>query len=229
MLTPEAKKAFEELKMAFTTAPVLRHFNPELPIRIETDASGYAIGGILSQLHGELWHLVAYYSRKQIPAETRYDVHDKELLAIIESFKHWRHYCEGSRYKIKVLIDYHNLKRFMSTTRLNSRQIRWAQELSRYDFAIEYRQGKHNPADPLSRIPDYEQDNGTAERENYQLLGELKQTLRGFRAVGRSAFMADCFQMLITGTHGVPGICEQWARIRATVAAEDPVGDAAND
>ncbi len=229
VLTPEAKKAFEELKMAFTTAPVLRHFNPELPIRIETDASGYAIGGILSQLHGELWHPVAYYSRKQIPAETRYDVHDKELLAIMESFKHWRHYCEGSRHKIKVLTDHHNLKRFMSTTRLNSRQIRWAQELSRYDFAIEYRQGKHNPADPLSRIPDYEQDDGTAERENYQLLGGLKQTLRGFRAVGRSAFMADCFQMLITGTHGVPGTCEQWARIRATVAAEDPAGDAAND
>ena len=41
--------------------------------------------------------------------------------------------------------------------------------------------------------------------------------------------MADCFQMLITGTHGVPGTCEQWARIRATVAAEDPAGDTAND
>ena len=54
MLTPEAKKAFEELKMAFTTAPVLRHFNPELSIRIETDASGYAIDDILSQLHDEL-------------------------------------------------------------------------------------------------------------------------------------------------------------------------------
>ena len=97
----------------------------------------------------------------------------------------------------------------MSTTRLNSRQIRWAQELSRYDFAIEYRQGKHNPADPLSRIPDYEQDDDTAERENYQLLSELKQTLRGFRAVGRSTFMTDCFQMLIAETHEVSGTCEQ--------------------
>ena len=97
----------------------------------------------------------------------------------------------------------------MSTTRLNSRQIRWAQELSRYDFVIEYRQGKHNPADSLSRIPDYEQDDDTAKRENYQLLSELKQTLRGFRAVGRSAFIADCFQMLITETHEVSDTCEQ--------------------
>ena len=51
ILTPETEKAFEELKTAFTTTPVLKHFNPELPTRIETDASGYAIGDILSQLH----------------------------------------------------------------------------------------------------------------------------------------------------------------------------------
>lgn len=124
ILTPEAKKAFKDLKAAFTTAPVLRHFNPELPIRVENNTSDYAIGGILSQLHSEVWHPVAYCSRKQIPAETRYDTHDKELLAIVESFKHWRHYCEGSRHKTQVLTDHHNIKRFMSTTRLNSRQIR---------------------------------------------------------------------------------------------------------
>ena len=97
----------------------------------------------------------------------------------------------------------------MSTTRLNSRQIRWAQKLSRYDFVIEYRQGKHNLANPLSRIPDYEQDDNTAKRENYQLLSELKQTLRDFRAVRRSAFITNCFQMLITETHKVPDTCEQ--------------------
>ncbi len=229
VLTEEAKKAFEDLKTAFTTAPVLRHFNPDLPIRVETDASGYALGGILSQLHENEWHPVAYYSRKQIPAETRYDTHDKELLAIMESFKHWRHYCEGSRHRIDVLTDHHNLKKFMSTTRLNSRQIRWAQELSRYDFAIEYRQGKSNPADPLSRIPEYEQDNGISERENYQLLNELKETLRGFRAVGRTRFMSDCFRVLVTGSHDVPDVRQQWTRIRAAVAAEDPAGDSTND
>ena len=54
VLTPETKKAFEELKMTFTTVSVLRHFNPELPIRIETDASSYVIDGILSQLHDKL-------------------------------------------------------------------------------------------------------------------------------------------------------------------------------
>lgn len=107
VLTPEATKAFEQLKTAFTTAPVLKHFNSELPIPVETDASGYAIRGILSQLHTGVWHPVAYYSRKQIPAETRYDTHEKELLAIVESFKHWRHYCEDSRHKIEVLTDHY--------------------------------------------------------------------------------------------------------------------------
>ena len=51
ILTPEVEKAFEELKTAFTTAPILKHFNSELSTRVETDASGYVIDGILSQLH----------------------------------------------------------------------------------------------------------------------------------------------------------------------------------
>ena len=49
-LTPEARSAFNRLRLAFTEAPILRHFDPECHIRIETDASGYAIGGVLSQL-----------------------------------------------------------------------------------------------------------------------------------------------------------------------------------
>ena len=85
--SPEAAKAFEELKTAFTTAPVLKPFNPELPTRVETNASGYAIDDILSQSHEGVWHPVAYYSRKQIPAKTRYNTHDKVLSAIVESFK----------------------------------------------------------------------------------------------------------------------------------------------
>ena len=51
ILTPKAEKAFEKLKRAFIAAPVLKYFNPELPIRVETDVSGYAIGGILRSLH----------------------------------------------------------------------------------------------------------------------------------------------------------------------------------
>ena len=94
--------------------------------------------------------------------------------------------------------------------------------MSRYDFAIEYRQGKNNPADSLSRIPDYEQDDDTAGRENHQLLNELKHSLRDFRAVDRSAFMRDCFQMLVTDIADMMRVREQWSRIRAAVAGKDP-------
>ena len=98
-LTSEAKEAFNRLRQAFTEAPILRHFDPECHIRIKTDASGYAIGGVLSQLTPNQvtlddaigsnvdWHLVAYFSRKMIPTETRYETHDGELLAIVEVFK----------------------------------------------------------------------------------------------------------------------------------------------
>ena len=152
-LTPNARQAFTQLRQAFTKAPILRHFDPECHICIETDASGYAIGGVLSQMTSETgqWHPVAYYSRKMIPAETRYETHDAELLAIVEAFKNWRHYLEGCQYEVLVLTDHNNLRRFMDTKSLSSRQVRWAQELSRYHFRINYRQGKANgAADTLS-------------------------------------------------------------------------------
>ena len=89
-----------------------------------------------------------------IPAETRYETHDQELLAIVEAFKTWRHYLEGCRYEVLVLTDHNNLRRFMDTKSLSSRQVQWAQKLLRYQFRIDYRQSKANAAaDALSRFP----------------------------------------------------------------------------
>ena len=83
-LTPDAKKAFNHLRLAFIEAPILRHFDLESHIRIETDASGYAITRVLSQLNLDSdaplndldksdfgqWHPIAYFSRKMIPDKT---------------------------------------------------------------------------------------------------------------------------------------------------------------
>ena len=97
---------------------------------------------------------MAFFFRKMIPAETKAKTHDGELLAIVEVFKTWRHYLEDSRHEVLVLTDHNNLRRFMDTKSLSSRQVRWAQELSRYHFRIDYRQGKANgAADALSRYP----------------------------------------------------------------------------
>ena len=153
-LTLDARQAFTQLRQTFTKAPILRHFDPKCHIQIETDASGYAIGGVLSQLTDlGRWHLVAYYFRKMIPAKTWYKTHDGELLAIVEAFKTWRHYLEGCKHEVLVLTDHNNLRRFMETKSLSSRQVRWAQELSRYHFQIDYCQGKANgAADALSQF-----------------------------------------------------------------------------
>ena len=141
-LTPGAKLAFTKLRQAFFKAPILHYFDLERHIRIETDVSSYAISEIFSQLTSDdlgQWHLVAFFSCKMIPVETRYEMHDGELLAIIEAFKTWRHYLEGSQHEMLVLTNHNNLRRFMDTKSLSSRQVRWAQELSCYHFQIDYR------------------------------------------------------------------------------------------
>ena len=126
-LIPGAKLAFTKLKQAFLKAPILHHFDSERYIRIETDVSGYAISGVLSQLTLDnlgQWHLVAFFSWKMIPAEARYETHNGELLAIVEAFNTWRHYLESSRHEVFMLTDYNNLWQFMDTKSLSFRQVR---------------------------------------------------------------------------------------------------------
>ncbi len=170
------------MRQAFLEAPILNHFDPERHIRIETDASSYAIGGVLSQLASDdsgRWHPVPFFSRKMIPAENRYETHDGKLLAIIEAFKTWRHYLEGCKHKVLVLTEHNNLQRFMDTKSLSSRQVRWAQELSRYHFQIDYRQGKANgAADALSRYPQRSaEEEETLQAENTKILHHLQSSL----------------------------------------------------
>ena len=106
-------------------------------------------------MHDGVLHPVAFWSRKCLPAECNYDIHDREMLAIIESMKHWRHYLEGAKYPIQVFSDHKNLETFMTTKTLNRRQARWAELLTNYDFILVHIQGTKNPADGPSRRPDY--------------------------------------------------------------------------
>src|SRR5450755_408266 len=91
--------------------------------------------------------------------ELNYDIHDKELLAIVEAFKEWRVYLKGPQHQVLVYTDYKNLVAFTTTKQLNRRQTRWAELLSTYNFRIVYRKGSENAkADALSRRPDYQGD-----------------------------------------------------------------------
>ena len=131
-LNPDAAKAFNQLRQMFTEAPILRDFDQEFHIQIEIDTSGHVIGGFLNQLTSDhltfdqgQCHPVAYFSRKMIPAETWYETHDGELLAIVEAFKIWRHYLEGYKHEVLMFTDHNNLRQFIDTKSLNSRQVRW--------------------------------------------------------------------------------------------------------
>ena len=154
----EESKSFQALKESFATAPLLRHFDPALPLVIEADASDFAIGMVLSQSHADSKLLpIAFYSRKLSPAELNYDVHDKELLAVVSAFHQWRHYLEGSLHRITVFSDHKNLMYFSKSNTLNRRQARWSQTLSQYDFQIIHRPGALSGVpDALSRRPEYE-------------------------------------------------------------------------
>jgi len=152
----EAERAFRKLKERFTMAPILAHFDATKPVIIESDASDFAIGAILSQRDSEnRLHPVAFHSRKFTPAEINYEIHDKELLAIVDAFKHWRRYCEGAAHQVEVYSDHQNLEYFTTTKVLNRRQARWVQELAGIDFRIYYRPGAQNgKPDALSRRPE---------------------------------------------------------------------------
>jgi len=76
--TPSCQDAFDTLKDMFTTGPILTHFDDTRPTKLETDTSDFVLGAVLSQLcQDEKWHPVAFHSRKLLPAEINYDVHDK--------------------------------------------------------------------------------------------------------------------------------------------------------
>src|SRR5258706_4223304 len=157
----ECDIVFDQLKKRFTSAPILRHFDPELPCTVECDASDFAIGAILSQEYVKRLHPVAFHSRKMNKHEINYEIHDKELLAITSAFKELRRYLEGARHKINVFTDHRGLEWFAQNKPLNRRQARWALELDGFDFQIIYRPGvKNGKPDALSRRSEFRPEKG---------------------------------------------------------------------
>ena len=121
----KAQKAFNELKKRFTSQLILVSFNPEKLITLETDVSDRAIEACISQPDNKgCLQPVAFYSRKFSSAEMSYKIHDKELLAIVDAFKQWRVYLEGSKHEVQVYSDHKNLLYFTTMKVLNQRQVR---------------------------------------------------------------------------------------------------------
>ncbi|KAF8748806.1 hypothetical protein RHS01_10558 [Rhizoctonia solani] len=139
------QEAFQGLKNTVTNAPVLCHANPTRPYFLETDASGAALGSILSQRQedGRL-HPLGFLSKSFKGAEQNYDTHNKELLAIIRSFEYWRIFLEGTAHPITVFMDHQNLEYWKESRTFNHCQAQWHLLLAGYNFQIVYCPGKQS-------------------------------------------------------------------------------------
>ena len=146
------------MKTVFTSRPLLVAPDLDKEFRVEADASNFATVGVLSiKCKDSKWRLVAYISKLLNETERNYEIHDKEMLAVIRCLEAWKHFLEGTRSKFEVWTDHKNLEYFMSNQKLNRRQVRWALYLSRFDFVLKHISGsKMGKADELSKRPDWE-------------------------------------------------------------------------
>ena len=121
----ECQDAFKTLKHTVASAPTLRPFDWTKEAILETDASDFVSGGVLSQYDEEgILRPVAFFSKKHSAVECNYEIYDKELLAIIRCLEEWRPELEGTESPIRILSDHRNLEYFMTTKMLNRRQAR---------------------------------------------------------------------------------------------------------
>jgi len=163
--------AFEDLKMAVTTALVLMSSQDSEPFQVEVDSPDFATGAVLSQQStaDRKWHPVAFYSKSLSSVERNYKIHDKEMLAIICVLEEWRHFLEGATHPVEIWTDHKNLEYFMTAKKLNRRQARWSLHLARFDFLLHHRLGRTmGKLDALLRRADH--GNGASDNENIVLL-----------------------------------------------------------
>jgi len=105
------QKAPDELKRRFVEGPILVAANYMCPLHMESDASYFATGAVLLMLcEDEKWHPCAFLSKSLNDIERNYDMHDKEMLGIIQALEMWRHYLEGTKHEIDIWTDHQNLK-----------------------------------------------------------------------------------------------------------------------
>ncbi len=174
----KARKAFERLKAVFVNTFILKHYDWDANLRMKIDALNREVKDVLSQKSKtDQWHFIMYYSYKFKEAEVQWDMHDKELYAIVLDFKNWQHYLQSSKRLICVITDHNNLHYFMMMKKLNARQIRWAEKLAAFDFHIKYHRDKLNSANASSRRLNIMKLNDSKKNNDY-FLSTLQNKLR---------------------------------------------------
>lgn len=148
-----ADAAFTEIKQALADAAMLVHPRHDAPSRLMVDASSGAVGAILQQQIGDVWHPVAFFSHRLNDAQTRYSVFGRELLAIYAAIRHFRYFLEGRTFH--VLTDHKPLAFVFRTNRTDylAREVRHLAYISEFTTDIRHVHGVNNSAaDALSRI-----------------------------------------------------------------------------
>jgi len=132
------QEAFERLKMAVITAPILALPQDLEPFRIKADSSDFTSRAVLSQQlpREEKWHPVAFYSKSLSPVEWNYEIHDKEMLTIIHVLEKWRHFLKGARHPVEIWMDHKNLEYFITAKKLNHCQAHWFLYLACFNFKL---------------------------------------------------------------------------------------------
>jgi len=146
----ETQQSFEDLKRALLDVDTLAYPTPGTPCILDTDASDVAVGAVLSQMVDGVEKPIAYFSRVLNDTQRNYCPTQRELLAVITSLQHFRHYVLGK--KVILRTDHHSLKSFRTFKRPEGNLARWIETLAEFDFEIEHRAGRlHSNADAISR------------------------------------------------------------------------------
>ena len=148
----ETEAAFQTLKTALTTSPILAFPNETDSFIIDCDASAVGLGCVLSQVQNEEEKVIAYFSKTLNKSERNYYMTRRELLAIVDSVKHFRHYLLGKKFLIRT--NHSSLKWITQIKSPEGQLAQWIEVLGQYQFQIEHRPGRfHGNADGLSRRP----------------------------------------------------------------------------
>jgi len=184
----EEQSAFNSLKEQITTAPILTLPDNLGPFQIKADSSDFATRAILSQQLPEdnKWHPIAFLSKSLSPVEWNYEIHDKEMLAIVRALEEWRHFVEGAEHRCEIWTDHKNLQYFMMAEKLNQRQARWSLLSAQFDFIMHHCPSKSmGKTDTLSRQSDHR--TGSEDNDNMVLLTPnffVVRALEGLEAAG---------------------------------------------